>query len=650
MQNLKKYAVALGILSSAGLFIACANMASPSGGPYDLEPPKIVSISPGFNATNVTKNKVEIIFDENVVIEKPNEKVIITPPQQLLPVIRSVNRKVTVELRDTLIPNTTYTVDFTDAVSDNNEKNVFENFSISFSTGDIVDTLAISGKVVAASNVEPVSGIYVGLHSNLNDTAFTKTKFERISRTDERGNFTIRGIAPGRYRIYALEDISRTYMYTNLGANVAFLDTIIEPSSTPDMHKDTVFTVKNGEKTIDTIRDVHFTRFIPDDIVLRTSISDFKRRYLQKYERIPNRIMLYFGAPAPLPELKPLSFEQNQDWYVLEKNVTQDTLTYWIKDRDILEMDTLKFEMSYYETDSLNQNILVTDEFAFFERGRRKEKEKKKKKKEEEEEIVFLNINNNLNSSWEIYNNITLEFEEPIEGTLNDKVKLQRLIDTVYTDITDYQIVVDSLNPRLYTIKHKWGYGEGYSFAIDSASVRSLYGLWNNKLEQKFRVKKKEDYGNILLEISGIEGLPAFVELLDKSDKPIRKSVVKKGIIIFRNVNPGEYYARIVIDKNNNGVWDTGNFDENRQPEEVYYYDNFFNVRAYWDNEEKWVVDLEKDRAKKPLAITKNKPKEKESKEEQLKKQERKKEEEKERLRTQGQQLGRGGSSYNTTY
>lgn len=647
MRNIQKYAIGTGILSSVALFIACANMASPSGGPYDLEPPKIVRITPEFNATNVKKGKIEVIFDENVNIEKPNDKVIITPPQRLLPVIHAVNKKVTVQLRDSLLPNTTYTVDFTDAISDFNENNLFENFSISFSTGNVVDTLVISGKVVNAENVEPVKGIYVGLHSNLNDTAFTRTKFERISRTDERGNFTIRGIAPGKYRIYALEDISRTYMYTNLGANIAFLDTIIQPSSKPDMHKDTVFTVNNGVKTIDSIKDVHFTHFIPDNIVLRTFVSDFRRRYLQKYERMPNRIMLYFGAPTPMPELKPLSFGQNKDWFILEKNATQDTLTYWIKDKDILNMDTLKFEMSYSETDTLNKNVLVTKEFDFFERGRKKVKSKKKK--DEKEEPIFLKIKNNLNSTWDIYNNITLEFDEPIEGTLNDKVKLQKLVDTIYVDIKNYEIVKDSLNPRLYTIKHKWEYDKSYKFEIDSATIHSLYGLSNNSLEQTFKVKKKEDYGNLLIEISGLNDLPAFVELLNKSDQTVRKVMVKKGIVLFRNVNPGEYYARIIIDKNNNGKWDTGNFEEDRQPEEVFYYDKSFNIRANWNNEEVWTLDMETDKAKKPLAITKNKPKEKESKQEQLEKQDRKKQEEKEKLRTQGQQLGRSGSSYNST-
>ncbi len=188
----------------AMVITACANMASPTGGSYDLDPPKVVKVTPAFNATNVTKGKIVFEFDENVTVEKPNENVIITPPQRAFPVIQAVNKKVTVELRDTLIPNTTYTIDFTNSIVDNNEKNPLENFSFSFSTGDVVDSLIISGKVLTADNLEPVKGIYVGLHSNLDDTAFTKVQFDRIARTSESGDFAIKGVAVGKYRLFAL--------------------------------------------------------------------------------------------------------------------------------------------------------------------------------------------------------------------------------------------------------------------------------------------------------------------------------------------------------------------------------------------------------------------------------------------------------------
>ncbi|WP_419033993.1 Ig-like domain-containing domain, partial [Dysgonomonas gadei] len=344
--------------------VACANMASPTGGAYDLEGPKVVSSNPGFNATQVKKGKIVIEFDENVTIERPSENVIITPPQKAFPVINTVNRKVNVELRDTLLPNTTYTIDFTNSIVDNNEKNPIENFSFSFSTGDVVDSMAVSGKVLTADNLEPVKGIYVGLHSNLNDTAFTKTKFERISRTNESGDFTIRGVAPGKYKLYALDDSNRDYIYDNPSEAIAFMETIIEPASERASRFDTTY-VDKEKKVIDTVVAVQYTRFLPDNIVLRTFKSGFQRQFLQKHERTQNKLSLFFGAPTEMPQVEPLNFDGNKDWFIMERTPKNDTITYWIKDKEVMAIDTLSIRLTYLKTDTLNQSLPVTDTLTF---------------------------------------------------------------------------------------------------------------------------------------------------------------------------------------------------------------------------------------------------------------------------------------------
>lgn len=230
-------AVLVGVLSVK----SCANIASPTGGAYDEQPPRMIRSNPGTNALNVARRTLEIEFDENIKVEKPTEKIIITPPQTLQPIIKATGRKVVVEFEDEMVPNSTYTINFTDAIVDNNEGNPLENFSFSFSTGDRLDTLMVSGKLLAAENLEPMPGIYIGLHTDLNDTALTKVPFPRIGRTDSRGNFSVRGIAPGKYRIYALDDKNRDYKYDNPQEAIAFLDSIIIPSSIPALRQDTIF-------------------------------------------------------------------------------------------------------------------------------------------------------------------------------------------------------------------------------------------------------------------------------------------------------------------------------------------------------------------------------------------------------------------------
>lgn len=600
-------------LGSLLLLHACANIAAPTGGLYDVDPPKVVKATPAFDALNNDRARIEIIFDENVKIEKPMEKVIIAPPQQKFPVIKAQGRKVIVELEDELMPNTTYTIDFTDAIVDYNEGNRLENFSHSFSTGDHIDSLAASGVVLNAENLEPVQGIYVGVHSNLNDTAFTNLPFERISRTDSRGRFTIKGIAEGKYKIYALGDLSRTYKYDNPQEELAFLDSVFTPSSEGAMRNDTVFI---DSLTIDTIIKVDYTRFTPDDIILRSFESGFARQYLQKHDRnSPHKLDLLFAAPttpATFTLLEPIS--RSDRWYVKESSITNDTVSLWITDSLIYNADTIKLKVDYLRTDTLNNHILNTDTLNFTLRGNQKKKEKSEKKEKEDEEelqIRHLNILNNVQSSHEIYNSLFLEFEQPLTNFDSTELKLQHEVDSTFNPI-EYTLLPDTLNERRYRIKYKWEPGEKYRLLIDSAAFVSEYGLHNNKLEQVFTVKKLEQYGNLIFVINGLpQGKTAYVELLDAQDKPFRKARVLNNEALFMDLNPGKLYARLFIDENDDGKWTTGDYKLKRLPETVYYNPKWYEIRAFTNHEESWDLNERPIDKQKPLDITKNKPEEK---------------------------------------
>ena len=256
---------------------ACASIGAPDGGPYDEDPPVLLKATPVLNATGVSVAKVTLEFDENVTLQNAFENVVVSPPQFEMPVIKYSGKKVTVELLDTLKPNTTYSVDFGSAIVDNNEGNPYENFAYVFSTGENVDTLAVSGTVLNALDLEPIKGLVVGLHSCLDDSAFTRLPFERVSRTDSRGRFTIKGIAPGKYRVYALSEANKNYLFDQKSEMVAWSSTVIEPYAVPAVRPDTIW---RDSTTIDTIRMVDYTRFLPDDIVLRAFNEELVTQYL----------------------------------------------------------------------------------------------------------------------------------------------------------------------------------------------------------------------------------------------------------------------------------------------------------------------------------------------------------------------------------
>lgn len=607
-------------------FYACASTGMPDGGPYDETPPKFVRATPEPNATNNQRKKISIEFDEFIKLDKPSEKVIISPPQKEAPEVKVSGKKVLVEFFDTLQENTTYTVDFGDAIVDNNEDNPLGNFAYAFSTGEHIDTMEVSGTVLNAQDLEPVKGIQVGLHKDLSDTAFTKLPFVRISRTDSRGHFTIRGVAPGKYRIYALMDGNQNYLFDSKTEAIAWQDSLVIPSMAPAVRQDTVW---NELDTLayDTIYEVHYTRFMPDNIILRSFKEENPMQYLMKSEREQlNRFSLYFSAKSDtLPTIKGLDFDE-KDAFVIESNARHDTIRYWIKDTTLCERDTLTFQMDYFATDTLGQLVPKTDtlrmmnkinrerRLAMAEEARKKE-EKERKKREKRGDTIkaepkFFAMNVDAPSSLDINRNITLKFEEPVESIDTSAIHMAVMVDSVWQDIP-FIFMADSVAPRQYQILADWQPGQEYQLKIDSLAIKGIYGLYTNKVENKLKVKTLEEYGTLYLNISGA-GPHAIVQLLNSSDAVVRQQpVTDKRTCDFYFLQPStKYYIRLFNDDNNNGIWDTGNYGEKRQPEEVFYFPKVWEMKANFEFEENWDLHATPPDRQKLDEIKKQKPEE----------------------------------------
>lgn len=584
---------------------SCANIGTPDGGPYDETPPKFMGGTPQLRAVNVKSQKFELEFDEFIKLEKPSEKVVISPPQLEQPEIKVVGRKVVGELLDTLKESTTYTIDFSDAIVDNNEGNPMGHFTYTFSTGASIDTMEVSGTVLEASNLEPIKGIQVGLHKDLADSAFTVKAFDRVSRTDSRGRFSIRGVAPGKYRIYALKDGNQNYLFDSKSEMIAFSDSIIIPSSMPSTRQDTLW---KDSLTIDTIKTVNYTRYLPDDVMLRAFKEENTRQYFVKSQRDKlNHFILTFSAKADtLPTLKGLNFDE-RDAFIVETTPRNDSVCYWIKDSLLYEMDTLAIQMDYLYTDTLDRLVPKTDtlylankltrekrEQLAKEEAEKKEKERKKQEKKgktvEPEKTPFLEMKVDAPSSFDIYKNVLLTFEEPVAKIDTSAIHMEVKVDTLWNE-TPFFLREDSVVPRQYEILAEWEPEKEYRLTIDSAAITGLYGLHTNKVEQTMKVKKVDEYGTLLLNIVGA-GKGAIVELMDNAGKVVRQQAVNdQGMADFYYLNPNtKYYIRLFIDRNGNGVWDTGNFENKVQPEEVYYFPKVWEMRANFEFEETWDI------------------------------------------------------------
>ena len=607
----------LSVAIIATLLYSCASIGRPDGGAYDETPPRFIRSTPSVGELNVKRKKLTLEFDEFIKLEKASEKVVISPPQVQMPEISAAGKKIHINLLDTLKANTTYTVDFSDAIVDNNEGNPLGNFTYSFSTGEVIDTMEVRGTLLEASNLEPIKGMLVGLHSNVEDSAFTTTPFDRVARTDSRGRFIIKGVAPGSYRVFALDDTDQNFIFSQKSEKIAFFDSIIVPRLEERSHWDTIF---RDSLTIDTIFEHKYTHYLPDRLTLRAFTEDFTPQYLIKNERLtPEKFSFYFAAKSDsLPVLKGLNFDEREA-FIIEKNPRNDTIHYWVRDSLLFQQDTLRVSLTYQYTDTTNLLVPRTDTLNLVSRAKKKdapEPKKKKKKKnddeEEEEETVFLDVNTNAPSSMDVYGSVSFTFKEPVVSFDSSAVHLQLKVDTLWQDIP-FVFEQDSTNIMRYTLYTDWDFAQELQLTVDSAAIVGLYGLHSDAIKKEFKIKKEDDYSNIFFNIPGITE-PAFVELLTPQDNVVRQAKVENGMADFYFLSPAKYGARLVIDRNGNGQWDTGNYEENRQPEEVYYYPQLLEPKANWDLNQDWNINgLTLDR-QKPDDMKKQKPDEEKKK------------------------------------
>ena len=615
------------------LLSSCAKMGQPDGGWYDETPPAVIGAIPQERSTGVDAKKITIYFNEYIKLDNPTEKVVVSPPQMEAPTIKGLGRYITVELNDTLKPNTTYTVDFSDAISDNNEGNPLGNYTYSFSTGDAIDTLEVAGNVVDAENMEPIKGILVGLYNNLSDTAFTTTPMLRVARTDSQGRFVVRGVAPGEYRIYALQDADGNYMFSQKSEKIAFSHEIVVPSCKPDVRQDTIW---RDSLHIDNIIQSGYTHFLPDDIVLRAFNETQTDRFLVKTERKQaNCFSLFFSyGNEELPQIKGLNFD-DEDAFLLEVSERHDTLTYWIKDTLLVNTDTLRMQLTFLATDTMgvlqskNDTLEMLSKEPYAKRMKEKEKEwekwnkaQEKAKKRGEDYLTEmpptpLDLKVQIQSDMMPDGCVTLTSPTPIAVIDTSKITLSVKQDTL-------------LIPRSYVLKEKtvevegmesakrtyillsdstdnlWTEGSQYQLTIDSAAFVDIYGYASAPTKKGMKVRTEDDFTTITMHVSKVDEAPYVGQLIDSKESVLRQVSSITGDMVFNYVKPGDYYLRVFSDFNNNGKWDTGDYEADLQAETMYYYPEKIECKAHWPVEKNWHPGMEK-RLLKPEALTKQK-------------------------------------------
>lgn len=604
--KLKQYIVFGGILTTL-LLASCANRGQgPQGGPRDSIPPVVMKETPLNGTLNFTGKEIVVQFDEYIQLDDVQKNVLISPPQQTPPEVKAIGKKLSVVFQEDLIDSTTYTLDFGPAICDYNEKVPLEGYVFSFSTGDVIDSLAISGKLYDAATLNPMPFVMVGIHRNLSDSALSTIPFTRITRTDSEGNFIIHNIHAGTYRLYALNDISRDYIYQP-GEALAYADSLIVPSCRIEEHTDTIWKDTLGidlltgdtlfTRLVDSTYTHQVTHFYPDSLILWCFEESKQRRYFQRVFREEQHIFsLVFSAPQDtLPIIRALrpsevdSLGNDSSWVdflqhsMLQASFNKDTLTFWLTDSLAIGMDSIYLQMQYKVTDSLYNLVDKIDTVLAVYRHPRLS-EKARETYERNKRNRKLELKTNASSKFEIYDTIRVLSAFPIDSLNDDMFHLWQKVDTILKPMAVKLEKKDSMGMEVY-IMAKLLPEASYQLKIDSAACIDIYGICNDSIETTLKLKSKEEYSSLTVKLEAFDSL-ARIQLLNDKDVVIRELPATNDGTKFEYLAPTTYYLRLYIDLDGDGKWTTGDWLLKRQPEPIYYFPKKLKLRANWDFEE----------------------------------------------------------------
>ncbi len=567
---------------------SCANIGMPTGGPKDSIPPFLVNSDPEYGELNFKGTNMKLTFSEYLNTDQISESLVISPPLQKKPTIRTKSKTLIVQLNEKLADSTTYSMDFKNSVMDNNEKNPIKNLRLTFSTGNVLDSLRVAGRLVNAFSLEPLEKGLVLLHSNLNDTAVYKVRPNYIAKTDANGLFLFDNIAPGKYHLFAINDLNSDLFYDEGSDEIAFVDSVVIP--TVEFHE-SLDTMVEGVDSMLILGHLHFS---PDPFYMRYFMEDVFEQYMESAEReTRNKCLFLFNESVRDSFSVKLVNAESDDWQLFEYNENADSIVMWISDTTIANQDSLYMELSYSMLDTANEKYIKRDTMLMRYSERKLDSKKKDRKREKEEEmpepVIQFDWQNNISSTVELNSNLKLVAPEPVTSFDSTKILLYLTEDTLKTPL-NFTFKKNEAAYRSYSIQYKWEPEENYSISIDSAACVNIFGITSRKLNKNFKVREADYYGALNFDFSNVE-MPMLVQLLKNNDEEdvLREiSFDKDGSVEFNFLAPGKYKVKVIYDKNGNGEWDTGNYKDKIQPERVAYVPSVIKLRSNWTEKHKW--------------------------------------------------------------
>ena len=607
IRKLKYLLFCFAMLLSAFLVQRCANAVAPTGGPKDEIPPRVVETVPENHCTGFIGKKIEITFDEYITLENANQNVLISPPLSEKPDIKLHNKTVVIKFKETLASNITYTINFGTAIKDLHEGNQFKDYVYSFSTGDHIDTLAIAGKVLNASDKKPVEDAYVSLYAadrdNL-DSLPMITVPNYITKTDKDGNFKLAGLADKKYLVFALKDVNSNLYFDQPNEEVAFLDTLVEASypwsppkpqpvdtllindSTLTMQADsilmdTVLVTPTDSLSMDSILTAETDSLVApkDTIPQRAFNQNSLNLTLYMFTEVDSTQMLLEKKLIEEGLLRFVFRHPAKNAVVMTHEMLPDTFN--LVTMHSAEYDTVWWYFTPNVKDSLwvqvKQDTIINDSTRYSLKF--KEKNAKYKKPS------MLKVTNNtiIQGGLKPDEDFILKFSEPIvEYRMKDSALFKRDTLVSYGGL-DFERA-DEYGLK-YRLKYPIAADTNYHIEIPDSVFFGIRGRTHEAIKADFHIVKDDEYGNIYITVVPPESLKqVVVQLTDENGKVLKTQIIdKKQEVMFEHLAPAKYKLRAILDADGNGKWSTGNYHRRTLPETVIEYKDSLELRAGWD-------------------------------------------------------------------
>ncbi|HQA76291.1 MAG TPA: Ig-like domain-containing protein, partial [Salinivirgaceae bacterium] len=503
----KKFEIVLIIV--ALILTGCAKEMAPTGGPKDTYAPEVKKANPKPNSLHFDSKKISITFNEFLSLKDASQKVTISPPLNKKPEVRLKGKTVIVELNDTLRQNTTYNINFRDAIRDYTEGNIKDNFQYVFSTGGEIDTIFISGVVKNAATGLPVENVQVGLYNNIYDSVVAKEKPLYYSITNKAGEFTINNIKKGEYKIFALSDIANDMLYKLPNEKVAFLDETLKPETYKDIAYDTLKIIKeisaeSGDTIFaDTIIQKSIVASTIEKIRLNLFEPDYQKQFVKTSSRPRRNLINIVLNREPYSETTLRTFDDTN--FVQVCSQRPDSLLFVIPSFEMTLSDTLKAVLEYGFLDSLENLTIQKDTITLA----------VEKNKVFDNDTIVTFTSNIVGNVLDKNKKLVLNFNHPVNSIDFEKIKLFTVEDTVKKAI-DFNTTLDTTK-SLLTIDYQFVQSNSYEMIFDSLAISDIYEQYSHPKSLKFRVPDESEYGVLAVNIVGEIENNSVIELYDNS-------------------------------------------------------------------------------------------------------------------------------------